>query len=64
MKHLLLLASLVSSVLLLSACPDSKLPTPGPKAPEPKATAAQLFSPPCQLDLTCAIPALLTTTNT
>ena len=36
MKRLCLLAGMV---LLLSACPDTKLPTPKPKVPEPKAAA-------------------------
>lgn len=41
MKRLYLLAGMV---LLLSACPDTKLPTPKPKVPEPKAAAAMPLS--------------------
>lgn len=36
MKRLCLVAG---AVMLLSACPDTKLPTPTPKVPEPKAAA-------------------------
>lgn len=41
MKHILSLAALSASMLLLSGCPNSQPPTPGPKAPEPKAALAQ-----------------------
>ncbi|MBC7445962.1 MAG: hypothetical protein H7273_10930 [Polaromonas sp.] len=37
MKRLLLGTTLAGAVLLLSACPDTKLPTPSPRVPEPKA---------------------------
>ena len=37
MKRFFLGTSLACAVLLLSACPDTKLPTPSPKVPEPKA---------------------------
>lgn len=40
MKRLCVLAGMV---LLLSACPDTKLPTPKPKVPEPKAAATTSF---------------------
>lgn len=46
MKRLFLLPALACTVLLLSACPDTKLPTPGPKVPEPKAETTMLYSPP------------------
>lgn len=37
MKRFFLGTSLACAVLVLSACPDAKLPTPSPKVPEPKA---------------------------
>lgn len=40
MKRLFLLPALATAVLLLSACPDTKLPSPTPKVPEPKAAAS------------------------
>ncbi|MEO6322397.1 MAG: hypothetical protein ABIR56_17070 [Polaromonas sp.] len=54
MKRFFLLTPLTLAVLLLSGCPDTKLPTPTPKVPEPKAEktsgqhapAALAFSPP------------------
>lgn len=46
MKRFLLLTPLTFAVLLLSACPDAKLPTPAPKVPEPKVDSAMLHSPP------------------
>ena len=42
MKRFVRLSALACTVVLLSACPDTKLPSPTPKVPEPKAqTAAQ-----------------------
>ena len=32
--------------LLLGGCPDSKMPTPPPKAPEPKLESKTSYSPP------------------
>ena len=40
MKRIFFGISLSCAVLLLSACPDSKMPTPSPKVPEPKALGA------------------------
>ena len=40
MKRIFFGISLSFAVLLMSACPDSKLPTPSPKVPEPKAQGA------------------------
>ena len=37
MKRFFLGIPLTCAVLLLSACPDTKLPSPSPKVPEPKA---------------------------
>lgn len=45
MKHLFLLTPLTFAVLLLTGCPDTKLPTPAPKVPEPKVEAAMLDRP-------------------
>ena len=42
MKRIFLGIFLSCAVLLLSACPDTKLPTPSPKVPEPKALGATL----------------------
>ena len=42
MKRLFLVPTLVCAALLLSACPDTKLPSPSPKVPEPKAETATL----------------------
>ncbi len=39
MKHLF---PLTVAVLLLSGCPEAKLPTPAPKVPEPKAEITAL----------------------
>jgi len=36
MKRIFFGISLGCAVLLLSACPDSKMPNPSPKVPEPK----------------------------
>ena len=45
MKHLFLVLPLACAALLLSGCPDAKLPTPTPMVPTPKAkeTAAHLL---------------------
>ena len=43
MKRLLLGSALACALLLLSACPDAKLPTPSPKVPEPKARPIAQF---------------------
>ena len=51
MKRFLLLTPLTFAVLLLSACPDAKLPTPAPKVPEPKAESAMLYSRPAMAAL-------------
>lgn len=45
MKRLFLLPALSAVVLLLSACPDTKLPTPAPKVPEPRAAALAPLAP-------------------
>ncbi len=45
MKRFFLLAALGGAVALLSACPDTKLPSPAPKVPEPKAQSALLDQP-------------------
>ncbi|MEO7400313.1 MAG: hypothetical protein ABIV07_06035 [Polaromonas sp.] len=53
MKRLFLLPALAAAVLLLSACPDTKLPTPTtPKVPEPKAAASMFnrHAPPLALN--------------
>ena len=43
MKPLFLLPALAAAALLLTACPDTKLPSPTtPKVPEPKAAASAL----------------------
>lgn len=46
MKRFFLLTPLTLAVLLLSGCPDTKLPTPTPKVPEPKAETTTLYGPP------------------
>lgn len=46
MKRLFLLPVLSLAVVLLTACPDAKLPKPTPKVPEPKAETSLLDSPP------------------
>ncbi|MBH2020011.1 MAG: hypothetical protein I8H91_10780 [Burkholderiales bacterium] len=46
MKRLFLVSSLACAALLLSACPDAKLPTPAPKVPEPKAENTLLYGSP------------------
>lgn len=40
MKRIFFGISLGCAVLLLSACPDSKMPNPSPKVPEPKLMGA------------------------
>jgi len=40
MKRFVRSSALACTVVLLSACPDTKLPSPTPKVPEPKAQAA------------------------
>lgn len=40
MKQLVLAPMLACAVILLSGCPDSKLPTPTPSVPTPKANTA------------------------
>lgn len=45
MKHLLPLTLIAALGLLLSGCPDTKLPTPPPHVPVPKADASALHSP-------------------
>ena len=46
MKYLVRVLPLACSAMLLSGCPDAKLPTPGPTVPTPKANvAAQQRSP-------------------
>lgn len=35
-----------AAALLLSGCPDAKLPSPAPKVPEPKAQTAMHLKPP------------------
>ena len=42
MKRIFFGGLLSCAVLLLSACPDTKLPNPSPKVPEPKAVDAAL----------------------
>ena len=42
MKRIFFGGLLSCAVLLLSACPDTKLPNPIPKVPEPKAANAAL----------------------
>lgn len=43
MKRLFLLTPLTFVVVLLTGCPDTKLPSPTPKAPEPKTESALLY---------------------
>ncbi|MDP2254708.1 MAG: hypothetical protein Q8K05_01400 [Polaromonas sp.] len=45
MKHLLPLTLIALMSLLLSGCPDAKIPKPPPKVPVPKAAASALHSP-------------------
>lgn len=40
MKRIFLGVPLACAALLLSGCPDTKLPNPTPKVPEPKALGA------------------------
>lgn len=42
MKRLFLVSSLACAAVLLSACPDTKLPNPAPRVPEPKAQTATI----------------------
>lgn len=51
MKRLYLVTPLAFAVVLLSGCPDTKLPSPSPKVPEPKAQTTTLYSPPAGMDL-------------
>lgn len=44
MKRIFFGGLLSCAVLLLSACPDTKLPNPTPKVPEPKAADAALLT--------------------
>ena len=46
MKRIFLITPLTAAVLLLSGCPDTKLPTPTPKVPAPKAQTTTLYSLP------------------
>ena len=43
------LVPLALVALLLSGCPDSKLPKPPPKVPEPKLTATMRHTTPARL---------------
>ena len=43
MNRLYIVASLTFAALILSGCPDTKLPTPIPKVPEPKAQSKPGF---------------------
>lgn len=45
MKHLLPLTLIALLGLLLSGCPDAKLPTPPPNVPVPKAAGSALLNP-------------------
>ncbi|MEO5660347.1 MAG: hypothetical protein ABIQ90_11220 [Polaromonas sp.] len=45
MKRLFLLPVLGLAVVLLTACPDAKLPKPTPQVPKPKAETSRLDSP-------------------
>jgi hypothetical protein len=45
MKHLLTLPLIALLGLLLSGCPDAKLPTPPPNVPVPKAAGSALHTP-------------------
>ncbi|MDO8719610.1 MAG: hypothetical protein Q7K20_11615 [Polaromonas sp.] len=45
MKHLLPLPLIAVLGLLLSGCPDAKLPTPPPHVPVPKAAGSALLNP-------------------
>jgi hypothetical protein len=45
MKHLLPLPLIAALGLLLSGCPDAKLPTPPPHVPVPKAAGSVLHNP-------------------
>ena len=40
MKYLVLVLTLGCATFLLTGCPDSKLPTPSPSVPTPKANTA------------------------
>ena len=41
MKRLFIVLPLACAALLLSGCPDAKLPTPNPMVPTPKAQEAE-----------------------
>jgi hypothetical protein len=45
MKHLLPLPLIALLALLLSGCPDAKLPSPPPNVPVPKAAGSALLNP-------------------
>ena len=49
MKYLVLVLTLGCAAALLSGCPDSKLPTPSPTVPTPKANTAARQSLPASL---------------
>lgn len=49
MKKLVPLTLLALMILLLSACEDSKIPKPPPKAPEPKLATSTWSAAPARL---------------
>lgn len=56
MKHLFPLTLIASLGLLLSGCPDAKLPTPPPHVPVPKAAGSALLNPTDPADIATPLP--------
>lgn len=51
MKHLVFVLPLACAAMLLSGCPNAKLPTPTPTVPTPKANAPSQYRLPANLAL-------------
>lgn len=56
MKHLFPLTLIALLGLLLSGCPDAKLPTPPPNVPVPKAAGSALHNPSGPADPATPLP--------
>ena len=53
------LVPLILLALLLSGCPDSKIPKPPPKVPEPKLMTSTLYAAPARLSLGLGVDATM-----
>ena len=63
MKYLVLVLTLGCATTLLSGCPDSKLPTPSPSVPTPKANTAARQPVPASFAMNQPLVAMPVTTN-